>query len=63
MLLRCCCVGGTGGDAEDRLAEVDTSASASAMKNQVVGLIAAVAYLRGPLIVLNTLTCIVEILV
>ncbi|CAM9590861.1 unnamed protein product [Pylaiella littoralis] len=44
------------------LAEVDRSASASAMKNQVVGLIAAVAYLRGPLIVLNTLTCVIEIL-
>ncbi len=47
---------------QDQLAEVDRSASASAMKNQVVGLIAAVAYLRGPLIVLNTLTCIIEML-
>lgn len=46
----------------DQLAEVDRSASASAMKNQVVGLVAAVAYLRGPLIVLNLLTCIIGML-
>lgn len=43
---------------KDQLEEVDRSPSASTMKNQVVGLIAAAAYLRGPLIVLNTLTCI-----
>ena len=47
---------------EDQLAEVDHSTSASAMKNQVVGLIAAVAYLRAPLIVLNTMTCVFEVL-
>lgn len=47
---------------EDQLAEVDHSASASAMKNQVVGLIAAVAYLRAPLVVLNILTCVFEVL-
>ena len=47
---------------EDQLAEVDHSPSASAMKNQVVGLIAAVAYLRAPLIVLNTMTCVFEVL-
>ncbi|CAM9933598.1 unnamed protein product [Ectocarpus sp. 8 AP-2014] len=45
-----------------RLDEVDHSPSASAMKNQVVGLIAAVAYLRGPLIVLNSLTCVIAML-
>eukprot|EP00752_Nemacystus_decipiens_P013278 g11765.t1 len=44
-----------------QLEEVDRSPSASAMKNQLVGLIAAAAYLRGPLIVLNTLTCIVAL--
>lgn len=43
------------------LTEVDQSPSASAMKNQVVGLISAVAYLRGPLIVLNTVACVLEI--
>ncbi|CAM9578393.1 unnamed protein product [Ascophyllum nodosum] len=32
------------------------------MKNQVVALIGAVYYLRGPLIVLNALTCTIEIL-
>lgn len=49
-------------DSADRLDEVDHSPSASAMKNQVVGLIAAVAYLRGPLIVLNSLTCVIAML-
>ena len=48
--------------ATDNLAEVDTSPSASPMKNQVVALIGAVYYLRGPLIVLNALTCTIEIL-
>lgn len=49
-------------DLADRLDEADHSPSASAMKNQVVGLIAAVAYLRGPLIVLNSLTCVIAML-
>lgn len=44
-----------------KLAEVDQSPSASVMKNQVVGLIAAVAYLRAPLIVLNAVVCVTEI--
>ncbi|CAM9207440.1 unnamed protein product [Choristocarpus tenellus] len=44
------------------LAEVDRSTSASSLRNQVVGLISAVGYLRGPLIVVNSLTCLFELI-
>ncbi|CAM9758924.1 unnamed protein product [Discosporangium mesarthrocarpum] len=44
------------------LVEIDRSASASTLKNQVIGLITAVQYLRGPLIVANTFTLVVELL-
>ncbi|KAG5180539.1 Yos1-like protein [Tribonema minus] len=43
-------------------AEPDPALGSSNLKNQAIGLINAVAYLRGPLIAINLLTCTFEML-
>ncbi|CAN0111911.1 unnamed protein product [Phaeothamnion confervicola] len=43
-------------------ADVDPSLGSTNLKNQAIGLINAVVYLRAPLIVLNTLTIAFELL-
>lgn len=44
------------------LAESDPSLGAAAPKNQAVGLLQAVTYLKGPLIAMNTIIILVELL-